>query len=86
MNFIICLSVATSRMLEGFICQGTCLLHQTLIHFGVLCVQKILKDFLKWLNFARLFLKRLKKYSETFSIYIHINDFLKSDLVKYMYV
>ena len=79
MNFIICLSVATSRMLEGFICQEICLLHQTLIHFGVLCVQKILKDVLKWLNFARLFFKHLKKYSESFSVYMHTNDFLKND-------
>ena len=69
MNFIMCSSVATSKMLEGFICQGICLLDQTLILYGVLCVQKILKDF-KWLNFAnvaaRLFLKPLKRFSETF--------------------
>ena len=91
MNFIICSSVVTSRMLEGFICQGIYLLDQTLIHFGVLhvCVQKILKDFLKWLHFARLFLKRLKrlkKYSERFSVCIHMNDFLKSDILRYMYM
>ena len=45
MNIIIYLSVLTLVMLEGFICQGTCLLDQILILLGALCVQVILRNY-----------------------------------------
>ena len=45
MNIIISLSVLTLVMLEGFICQGTGLLDQTLILLGALCVQMILRNY-----------------------------------------
>ena len=45
MNIIIYLSVLTLVTLEGFICQGTCLLDQILILLGALCVQVILRNY-----------------------------------------
>ena len=41
MSIIICLSVLILVMLEGFICQRTCLLDQILILLGKLCAQLI---------------------------------------------